>query len=660
MTDFARLVLDADTRGLKTAERDLKGVNTQAAATARDVDNAAGKMGSAFKKIGVALVAAGIADVVFQFGKASAQAAIDAQEMESAFNVVFGNMAGDVRAWAEATGNELGRSTQEIQRAALAFQELFGQALAPEQAATLSQQFAVLTQDLASFKNLSNEVAQQKLFSGLVGEAEPLRAVGVFLNETAVQAKAAELGLAGVNGVLTDQEKIVARAALIQEQLANAQGDVERTSGSTANQIKTMNAAVEELQVAIGSKLLPQLTPLISLTAQIITHMADAAQKINVTTESAANMARGLEIVFGAIGRGISALSGFASWLGLTSARLDQIGNAARIAANPVFALLGVLERVGAASNAAERAASNRDAVGLGAKLPDLRSVLPEAFTAQAPKTIATLGAINTGIGNVGRSTGSSAAIARVATDDFADLMENLFPESITRRQREQLALIDKYKDKIFDVAEARRRALGIDGEAFVSDQILNAEPIDTTSVTNAAKTIMDELESVANGSKKQSTVITQTFAQLAESVTNSLQGLASSIKSGDFFGILQGVIGLFSQLGGAGLFGSGIQNFFNQPVAGARANGGSVAAGSTYLVGERGPELFEAPGAGRIRPNGSFGGATQVMVGIDPRNGNVTAYITDQIAASAPLIANAGAGIAQAQAGKSSSRRFR
>ncbi|QPX75427.1 putative tape measure protein [Serratia phage vB_SmaS_Opt-169] len=33
--------------------------------------------------------------------------------------------------------------------------------------------------------------------------------------------------------------------------------------------------------------------------------------------------------------------------------------------------------------------------------------------------------------------------------------------------------------------------------------------------------------------------------------------------------------------------------------IAGARANGGDVAAGGTYLVGERGPELFTAPGTG-------------------------------------------------------------
>lgn len=50
--------------------------------------------------------------------------------------------------------------------------------------------------------------------------------------------------------------------------------------------------------------------------------------------------------------------------------------------------------------------------------------------------------------------------------------------------------------------------------------------------------------------------------------------------------------------------------------VAGARANGGPVSGGSTYLVGERGPELFTASRSGTIIPNGDAGGAITVNFG--------------------------------------------
>jgi hypothetical protein len=43
--------------------------------------------------------------------------------------------------------------------------------------------------------------------------------------------------------------------------------------------------------------------------------------------------------------------------------------------------------------------------------------------------------------------------------------------------------------------------------------------------------------------------------------------------------------------------------------VAGAKADGGPVAGGSTYLVGERGPELFTPGSSGSITPNHALGG---------------------------------------------------
>jgi hypothetical protein len=46
-------------------------------------------------------------------------------------------------------------------------------------------------------------------------------------------------------------------------------------------------------------------------------------------------------------------------------------------------------------------------------------------------------------------------------------------------------------------------------------------------------------------------------------------------------------------------------------PIAGKRALGGNVAKGSTYLVGERGAELFTASQSGNITPNNAMGGGS-------------------------------------------------
>ncbi len=50
----------------------------------------------------------------------------------------------------------------------------------------------------------------------------------------------------------------------------------------------------------------------------------------------------------------------------------------------------------------------------------------------------------------------------------------------------------------------------------------------------------------------------------------------------------------------------NGINNLFG--INGARANGGPVMAGGSYLVGERGPEIFSPSSSGRIIPNGGGG----------------------------------------------------
>jgi hypothetical protein len=53
----------------------------------------------------------------------------------------------------------------------------------------------------------------------------------------------------------------------------------------------------------------------------------------------------------------------------------------------------------------------------------------------------------------------------------------------------------------------------------------------------------------------------------------------------------------------------TGSNNSIVRPARGARASGGPVAGGSTYLVGEKGPELFTPTSSGNITPNGGFGG---------------------------------------------------
>jgi hypothetical protein len=50
----------------------------------------------------------------------------------------------------------------------------------------------------------------------------------------------------------------------------------------------------------------------------------------------------------------------------------------------------------------------------------------------------------------------------------------------------------------------------------------------------------------------------------------------------------------------------------------GGRANGGPVSSGTSYIVGERGPELFVPNTSGKIIPNGGSGGGSTINVTVN------------------------------------------
>jgi tape measure domain-containing protein len=99
---------------------------------------------------------------------------------------------------------------------------------------------------------------------------------------------------------------------------------------------------------------------------------------------------------------------------------------------------------------------------------------------------------------------------------------------------------------------------------------------------------IVDALSAAVEGTKSLADVASQTLRQVA------------SI-------LLQ--FGVNTALGGIPGFG----NFFG----GARASGGTVTGGRSYMVGEKGPELFTPGRTGSIAPSGSFGD-TNVVVNVD------------------------------------------
>tara|TARA_R100000234_G_scaffold20004_1_gene11248 strand:- start:12278 stop:14608 length:2331 start_codon:yes stop_codon:yes gene_type:complete len=89
---------------------------------------------------------------------------------------------------------------------------------------------------------------------------------------------------------------------------------------------------------------------------------------------------------------------------------------------------------------------------------------------------------------------------------------------------------------------------------------------------------------------------------------------------------IRRGILGLFTNLFLPAPLGD-VQGKFmpsNPQFRGAMAEGGPVKGGSSYLVGERGPEIFTPGVSGGITPNHALGGSTNVTVNVDAAGSNV------------------------------------
>ena len=117
-----------------------------------------------------------------------------------------------------------------------------------------------------------------------------------------------------------------------------------------------------------------------------------------------------------------------------------------------------------------------------------------------------------------------------------------------------------------------------------------------------------------------------KTLGQALSSVLRSLQRQLIELALSSALGGLGGIFGGFLQ----GIFGGKLgdtQGKFmpsNPKFRGAKAAGGPVKGGSSYIVGELGPELFTPSRSGMITPNHALGGTTNVVVNVDAAGSSV------------------------------------
>lgn len=207
--------------------------------------------------------------------------ASDLTETINKIGVAFGSSSKEIIAWSQNSDTALGQSQTQALNAAASFGLLFKNiGLGVKPAADMSEQLVQLATDLGSIYNIPIGDALAKLQAGLIGEIRPLRDVNIFLTENAVQQKAMQLGLADTVSAITEQDKVMARYALILEQGAIANGDFARTSGELANSQKILQAQLTKASTSLGQFFLPVQLAFTKGFSDLLTQMAPFGTKI--------------------------------------------------------------------------------------------------------------------------------------------------------------------------------------------------------------------------------------------------------------------------------------------------------------------------------------------------------------------------------------------
>jgi hypothetical protein len=263
---------------------DVDDLNKKLKAANTDVETSAGKLSEFGKKAGLAFAAAAAAAGAFaiKIGVEAVKAASDLNETISKVGVLFGESSKDIEKFAAGAAKSLGQTKQQALDAAATF-ATFGKSagLSGQDLTKFSINFTRLASDLASFNNTSPEQAINAIGAALRGEAEPLRAYGVLLDDASMRQAALELGIVNTTkNALTPQQKVLAAQELIYRQTAAAQGDFERTSDGLANRTRILSAELENAKATIGEALLPVVLELATFFSDkvipIVNGLADA------------------------------------------------------------------------------------------------------------------------------------------------------------------------------------------------------------------------------------------------------------------------------------------------------------------------------------------------------------------------------------------------
>lgn len=269
---------------------------------------------------------------------AAAKYASDYEENLNKIDVAFGDQSQAVKDWANTARTEFGLSKVQATEAASAFGALGkGIGLSEKDAADMSTTLAGLSADLGSYFNTGVDESAKALEGIFTGESEALKKFGVVMTDTNLEKFAADQGL--VWKEMDQSEKTMLRYQYVLAKTKDAQGDYSRTSDGTANSIKTFQATVQDLATAIGTNLLPIITP-------IIQKITEWVNKFNELPAPVQKVITVIGLIVAALGPALVIIGSLISAIGTITSAVAVVGPVIAGVAGPIAIAIAAIAAI--------------------------------------------------------------------------------------------------------------------------------------------------------------------------------------------------------------------------------------------------------------------------------------------------------------------------
>lgn len=446
-------------------------------------------LGSAVKKIGLLIGGAFAVGKLVQFGKECVELGSDLAEVQNVVDVTFTTMSDKVNEFAKNAMTTAGLSETMAKQYVGTFGAMsksfgFSEAQAYDMSTALTQ----LTGDVASFYNISQDLAYIKLKSVFTGETETLKDLGVVMTQSALDQYALANGYGKTTSAMTEQEKVALRLKFVQDQLSAASGDFIRTSDSWANQVRVMQLQLQSLKATVGQGLINIFTPVLRVINILLGKLATLANAFKSFTE----------LITGKKSSGSTSSSG----AGLTDASgVQDTADAYGEAADNASKLADSTEDVADATKDAAKAAN-----GYLSPLDEINRYSTQTTSSTTSK------APSSGTGSGGNSGGLAGAVGNV---DYGGLAEGETALDKLSESAEKLAKLLKKLWKPFQDAWKKEGKNTID-----------AAQIALSGIAKLAKSVGKSLVEVwTNGT---GTKMLETMLQIAQNVLTTIGNIAS------------------------------------------------------------------------------------------------------------------------------------